>query len=562
MFKRIKISYRLLLFVPILLLSLIVSVGFGMTELRRSLIESRQDEINQLVNVARHIVEIWYAKEQSGQLTREQAQKGARDELWKLRFGDNNYFFIQDYDGVTLLQLNRSLEGRNRIDVVDSAGFPTVRAQIAAAQRGGDYSYYRTARSGGTGADKSLPKMAYSLGFEPWRWAIGTGVYLDDVDAVYDRTLLVYVAFAVGILVVGAGFAYMIARSIIRPLSALGGCMRRLAGGELRTDVPFRGERHEIGEMAATVQVFKEGMAETERLLAEREAAKAATDAEKKETMTKLAASFEASVKKIVSVVSAAAAEMEGTARSMSSAADQSQRQTSIVSAAATEASSNVQTVASAAEELSASIGEISQRVAKAAEIARHAAAEGEKTDRTVQGLADTAKKVGDVIALINNIASQTNLLALNATIEAARAGEYGRGFAVVASEVKTLAAQTAKATEDIHAQISAIQSETASAVDAIRRICETIKGVNEISTAIAAAVEEQQAATREIARNVQLAAHGTGEVSSNIADVSNTVSATGTAANQVLVSSSRLAHEAENLQSEVDRFIASLRAA
>ncbi|HEY4919828.1 MAG TPA: cache domain-containing protein [Xanthobacteraceae bacterium] len=562
MFKRIKISYRLLLFVPILLLSLIVSVGFGMTELRRSLIESRQDEINQLVNVARHIVEIWYAKEQSGQLTREQAQKGARDELWKLRFGDNNYFFIQDYDGVTLLQLNRSLEGRNRIDVVDSAGFPTVRAQIAAAQRGGDYSYYRTARSGGTGADKSLPKMAYSLGFEPWRWAIGTGVYLDDVDAVYDRTLLVYVAFAVGILVVGAGFAYMIARSIIRPLSALGGCMRRLAGGELRTDVPFRGERHEIGEMAATVQVFKEGMAETERLLAEREAAKAATDAEKKETMTKLAASFEASVKKIVSVVSAAAAEMEGTARSMSSAADQSQRQTSIVSAAATEASSNVQTVASAAEELSASIGEISQRVAKAAEIARHAAAEGEKTDRTVQGLADTAKKVGDVIALINNIASQTNLLALNATIEAARAGEYGRGFAVVASEVKTLAAQTAKATEDIHAQISAIQSETASAVDAIRRICETIKGVNEISTAIAAAVEEQQAATREIARNVQLAAHGTGEVSSNIADVSNTVSATGTAANQVLVSSSRLAHEAENLQSEVDRFIAGLRAA
>jgi methyl-accepting chemotaxis protein len=338
--------------------------------------------------------------------------------------------------------------------------------------------------------------------------------------------------------------------------------MRRLAGGELRTDVPFRGERHEIGEMAATVQVFKEGMAETERLLAEREAAKAATDAEKKETMTKLAASFEASVKKIVSVVSAAAAEMEGTARSMSSAADQSQRQTSIVSAAATEASSNVQTVASAAEELSASIGEISQRVAKAAEIARHAAAEGEKTDRTVQGLADTAKKVGDVIALINNIASQTNLLALNATIEAARAGEYGRGFAVVASEVKTLAGQTAKATEDIHTQISAIQSETASAVDAIRRICETIKGVNEISTAIAAAVEEQQAATREIARNVQLAAHGTGEVSSNIADVSNTVSATGAAANQVLVSSSRLAHEAENLQSEVDRFIAGLRAA
>ena len=562
MFKRIKISYRLLLFVPILLLSLIVSVGFGMTELRRSLIESRQDEINQLVNVARHIVEIWYAKEQSGQLTREQALKGARDELWKLRFGDNNYFFIQDYDGVTLLQLNRSLEGRNRIDVVDSAGFPTVRAQIAAAQHGGDYFYYHTGGSGGTGAEKTLAKMAYSLGFEPWRWAIGTGVYLDDVDAVYNRTLLVYVAFAVGILVVGAGFAYVIARSINRPLSALGGCMRRLAGGELRTDVPFRGERHEIGEMAATVQVFKEGMAETERLRAQREAAKAATDAEKKETMTKLAASFEASVKKIVSVVSAAAAEMEGTARSMSSAADQSQRQTSIVSAAATEASSNVQTVASAAEELSASIGEISQRVAKAAEIARHAAAEGEKTDRTVQGLADTAKKVGDVIALINNIASQTNLLALNATIEAARAGEYGRGFAVVASEVKTLAGQTAKATEDIHTQISAIQSETASAVDAIRRICETIKGVNEISTAIAAAVEEQQAATQEIARNVQLAAHGTGEVSSNIADVSNTVSATGAAANQVLVSSSRLAHEAENLQSEVDRFIAGLRAA
>jgi methyl-accepting chemotaxis protein len=275
----------------------------------------------------------------------------------------------------------------------------------------------------------------------------------------------------------------------------------------------------------------------------------------------KLADDFETNVKAVVESVSASAAEMQGTANSMSSTAEETSRQAVAVAAASEQASANVQTVASSAEELSSSIEEISRQVMQSSKIAEDAVDEAKKADEKVQGLAEAAQKIGDVVNLINNIASQTNLLALNATIEAARAGEAGKGFAVVASEVKSLATQTAKATEEIGDQIGAIQTATSDAVTAIKGISATITQISEISTAIAGAVEEQGAATREIAGSVQQAAAGTQEVSSNISGVTQAATETGSGAVQVLEAASQLSTQSEDLRRQVDAFLIAVRA-
>jgi methyl-accepting chemotaxis protein len=275
-----------------------------------------------------------------------------------------------------------------------------------------------------------------------------------------------------------------------------------------------------------------------------------------------LADDLESTVKKVVDAVSQSAAGIGGTAQSMSATAKESNRQTTAVAAASVQATTNVQTVAAAAEELSASISEISRQVAQSAKIAGQAVEDAERTNATVKSLAEAAQKIGDVVKLINDIAGQTNLLALNATIEAARAGDAGKGFAVVASEVKSLANQTAKATEDIAAQIGAIQTATQNSVQAIGGIGKVIGEINGIATTIASAVEEQGAATQEIARNVQQAAAGTQEVSANIEGVKEAAAETGRSADQVLNAAGKLAQHSTTLSAEVDTFLKKIRTA
>ena len=363
-------------------------------------------------------------------------------------------------------------------------------------------------------------------------------------------------------ILLGAVFAFVIGRAISRPIIAMTTAMGELAKGNLDAEVPAMGRRDEIGQMAAAVQVFKENAIEVERLKQEQEEQDRRSAEEKRQQMVELADGFEASVRGVVDLVSSAATELQATAKDMSATAEQTSSQSTTVASASEEATTNVQTVASAAEELSASIQEISRQISESNQIAQGAVSNAESTNEEVQGLASAAQKIGDVVNLIRDIAEQTNLLALNATIEAARAGDAGKGFAVVASEVKSLANQTAKATEEIAGQVEGMQSATQGTVQSIEEITKVIARISENATAIASAIEEQNASTQEIARNVQQAASGTQEVQGNIVQVQSAAEQTGTSAGQVLSAASELSEQSEKLRGEVDRFVSGLRAA
>ncbi len=351
--------------------------------------------------------------------------------------------------------------------------------------------------------------------------------------------------------------------TIARPMTALTGAMKELAGGNFGVVLPGLGRKDEIGGVADAVELFKVKAAEKAREEAE---AKMKLDEiaarQRKAEMVKLADSFEAAIGEIVETVSSASTELEASAQTLTATAERSQQLTTTVAGASEEASTNVQSVASATEELSSSVNEISRQVQESARMAGEAVGQARATNDRVGELSKAASRIGDVVELINTIAGQTNLLALNATIEAARAGEAGRGFAVVASEVKALAEQTAKATGEISQQISSIQGATQESVSAIKEISGTIEKLSEISSTIAAAVEEQGAATQEISRNVQQAAQGTQQVSANISDVQRGATETGTASSQVLSAAQMLSGDSNRLKLEVTKFLDTVRAA
>ena len=334
------------------------------------------------------------------------------------------------------------------------------------------------------------------------------------------RGVIVFALISLALVVVGCGLLIVIARDILRAVGGLTGVMGALADGDKAVEIAGIDRGDEVGEMAQSVQVFKDNMIRNDEMAAEQEQERA-TREERASKVEQLASDFDVAVGDVLRGVSDAATEMDATAKMMSDTAEQTVQQSTAVAAASEQASVNVQTVASASEEMSASIDEISRQVIDSARITSEAVDQAENTNQSMAGLNEAAQKIGDVVGLINDIASQTNLLALNATIEAARAGEAGKGFAVVASEVKSLATQTANATEEIGAQIAAMQNETAGALEALTGIGKTINTVNEIATTISSAVEEQSAATQEISRNVDQAAHGTQEVSSSIASIS-----------------------------------------
>ncbi|WP_029005638.1 methyl-accepting chemotaxis protein [Azorhizobium doebereinerae] len=382
------------------------------------------------------------------------------------------------------------------------------------------------------------------------------------LEAASGREILVLSGGTAAAILVSLVLAFLISRyGIVQPLALVIGVMGRLEKGELKVEVPGTDRRDEIGRLAGGVEIFRQGLVEAEHM---REAARLEEQRAAERLRAErhaIADTFEASMGALATAFTKSSSEVSEAARNLSSTAEETSRQAQAVGHAAEEASTNVETVAASTEEMSASIREIGIQVSNAARIAAAAAEETGRTQSEINELSQSAAKIGEVVDLITNIAGQTNLLALNATIEAARAGEMGKGFAVVAQEVKQLAAQTAKATEEIASKVSEIQQATNRSVDSIDRIVSTISDIRTSSSAIASAVEEQGAATREIAVNTQQAAQGTGTVNHNISGVGRAAEMTGAASTQLMSLSSALAGQAGQLQVEVERVVRNLRA-
>jgi methyl-accepting chemotaxis protein len=407
----------------------------------------------------------------------------------------------------------------------------------------------------------SVPKLSTPLGVA--EAALDTAKdYAAQQRAAALQSLQIQAGLLALALLAAIGMIVMVSRRVTGPLLKIQDAMLRLARGDMAAEVSLGDRKDEIGALAGAMATFKDSMIEADRLRTEQKENEGKAAAQRQRDMRKLADEFEAAVGNIVGAVSGASVELEGAARTLTKTAESTQQLSGMVASSSEEASSNVQSVASATEEMTGSVGEIARQVQESSRIASEAVAQAEKTDARINELSGAASRIGDVVKLITAIAEQTNLLALNATIEAARAGEAGRGFAVVAQEVKALASQTAKATDEISTQIAAMQTATQDSVTAIKEIGGTIGRIASIATTIAAAVEEQGAATQEIARNVHQAAKGTAEVVSNIADVNRGASETGTASAQVLTSAQQLARESGALRKEVEKFVATVRAA
>jgi len=381
------------------------------------------------------------------------------------------------------------------------------------------------------------------------------------VESAFDITLIVLlIGTAVALIFAGAAW-FVLSRAIASPIDGMSAFMGRLAEGHYDEATASQDRRDEIGMMAKSVEFFRQRLIEN-RQMQERAARESEEKAKRARRIEEMTVEFDRASTQLVSSVAEGATELKSVATSMSEIARRTEDMSSTVAAAAEEASSNVETVASATEEINASLAEIASQVSRATDVAQSAVAAAGETSTVINGLRAQSESIGDVVKLIQAIAEQTNLLALNATIEAARAGEAGKGFAVVAGEVKSLATQTAKATEEISAQIASVRGESENAVGAIDKISGVIRQIDEITTTIAAAVEEQAAATREIARNVSEASRGTNEVTSNIAEVKGGASETGTASRDVLTASEELSRHAERMRDVVQNFIAGIKAA
>jgi methyl-accepting chemotaxis protein len=545
-------------------LSFIGVIGIALLdsrELAASLDQQKQIELRHMTELAVGVVKEEYASARAGGVAVADAQKRALARVAAMRYGNDDYFWVNDMQPRMVMHpMKPEMNGNDISAFKDPNGKALFSDMVDIVRKDGSgFVPYEWPKPG---FDKPQPKLSYVTGFAPWGWVIGTGVYIDDLRAQSWASTRHALVAAGLVLLLTLAVSIIVARRITGPLRQMTTTMNALARGTLDAEVPGLDRQDEVGEMAKAVEVFKSNAVARQALEAEGREAEVRAISRRKADMHKMADDFESAVGEIVQTVSSASTELEASASTLTTTAAHAQELTTMVAAASEEASTNVQSVASATEEMASSVNEISRQVQESARMANEAVDQARRTNDRVGELSKAAARIGDVVELINTIAGQTNLLALNATIEAARAGEAGRGFAVVASEVKALAEQTAKATGEIGQQVTGIQAATQESVGAIKQISGTIEKLSEISSAIAAAVEEQGAATQEISRNVQQAAHGTQQVSAHIADVRRGASETGSASSQVLSSAQSLSSDSNRLRLEVGRFLDTVRAA
>jgi methyl-accepting chemotaxis protein len=557
MLSRLSIKVRLAIVVLIGVAGLVALGAYETLKMRHEMIAESEARLQTVTALALSIAEARHAQAEAGEISEAEARTLAAREIAELRYDGSNYLWVNDLDGLLVAHPHRAEQiGTSMLGLTDRNGTQIYREFVAAARQGGGFVGYVGRRPGAESDDLTSPKLAHIASFAPWDWAIGTGSYIDDIDArfwaqVRLNALIVLAAVSLSVVI-----AALVSRSITKGIAGITAAMGRLAAGQTDVSVPYKGYRNEIGVMADAVDIFRANAIEKQALEARQTEAERRAAQEKRAEMQRLAEDFRGTVGQVIASLSTAAGELQTAAESLEGVAAEANDEAGIVATASQDASGNVRTVASAAEELGQSIGEISRQMAVQGSTAEQAVAAATGSEQKIRDLAEKVEAIGGVVSLITSIAEQTNLLALNATIEAARAGDAGKGFAVVAAEVKALATQTGNATEEIAAQIKAIQDQTSGVVEAIADIQGRIGEIKGVTATVASAVEEQNAASAEIGRNIQEAAEGTSQVSSAIVLVKAAAGRAGEGAGRVRSSSEGLTGQAEELSQQVTAFL------
>ena len=519
------------------------------------MLDDRIDKLRALVLTARDFAGALERQVQAGRITRADAIAEFRDDIHHIRFGSaDDYFLAQTAAGIVVMHGGDPSREAKLTTARDDAGHTS--AELANLALGnGDLGKitYSVAKPGST---RKLPKLSYVARFAPWRLDFIAGSWIDDIDAAYSATLERLIGMSGIVIVTTALLGWLVNRDITGPVSGLKAAMTALTKGDLETMIPGTTRRDEVGEMAASVMVFKQHMVHEERLQAEQQIERREAEEKKAAALREMAETIEVETHRALTGVDSRSRAMAATADAMQASATRTKTSAETAAAAAGQALANAQTVASAAEQLSSSIREISGQVAESNSVVSRAVAAAAETRTAMETLNAQVGRIGAVADMIGEIAAKTNLLALNATIEAARAGDAGKGFAVVASEVKALATQTARSTQEIARHIAEVRSATEASVSAVGRIEQTIAEVNAISSSIAAAVEEQGAATAEIARNVTETASAANGMADRVGDVSAEAEETGRHSNQVRDHASALTTAMEGLRHAVVRAV------